>query len=162
QVTLNWRAPSSDGGSAITGYTATASPGGASCSTAGLSCTVADLTNGTSYSFTVAATNAVGTGPPSAPASATPATTPGAPTGLTATRGNGQVTLNWSAPSSDGGSAITGYNVAASPGGATCATGGLSCTIGGLTNGITYSFTVSATNAVGPGPASAPASAAPA
>src|SRR5207249_1610629 len=132
------------------------------CSTAGLSCTVAGLTNGTSYSFTVAATNAVGTGPPSAPASATPATTPGAPTGLTATRGNGQVTLNWSAPSSDGGSAITGYTATASRGGAPCSTASLGCTVTGLTNGTTYCFTVAATNAIGPGPASSPASATPA
>jgi len=68
RVTLSWTAPASNGGSPITGYTATASPGGATCSTAGsLSCTVTGLLNGTAYTFTVRATNSIGTGPASAP-----------------------------------------------------------------------------------------------
>ena len=69
---MSWAAPG-DGGSAITGYTATASPGGASCSTAGSSCTLAGLANGTDYTVTVTATNAVGTGPASAPIVVRPA-----------------------------------------------------------------------------------------
>ena len=167
QVVLAWTAPASTGGSPITGYTATASPGGATCTTATLGCTIGGLTNGTPYSFTVTAANAVGTGPASAPASATPVapppppTVPGAPTGLAATPGNAQVVLAWTAPASTGGSPITGYTATASPGGATCTTATLGCTIGGLTNGTPYSFTVTATNAVGTGPASAPASATP-
>src|SRR6185295_18385956 len=105
QVALSWTAPSSSGGSAITGYTATASPGGATCATGGATtCAVTGLTNGVSYSITVTATNLAGTGPASNALSATPGTTPGAPTLNTATAGNGQVTLGWSAPSSDGGS----------------------------------------------------------
>ncbi|HEX7471968.1 MAG TPA: fibronectin type III domain-containing protein, partial [Candidatus Limnocylindrales bacterium] len=161
QVALTWTAPASNGGSAITGYTVTASPGGATCATATLGCTVTGLTNGTAYSFTVKATNAVGTGAASGSASATPATVPGAPTGLTATAGNAQVALTWTAPASTGGNAISGYTATASPGGATCASATLGCTIGGLTNGTQYTFTVTATNAVGTGPASAPASATP-
>ena len=84
QVALTWTAPTSDGGSPITGYTATASPGGATCSTTGaLGCTVSGLTNGTPTRSRSRRRTRVGTGPASASASATPvapATVPGAPT----------------------------------------------------------------------------------
>jgi peptidoglycan/xylan/chitin deacetylase (PgdA/CDA1 family) len=163
-VAVSWTAPTSDGGSPITGYTVTASPGGATCSTSGaLSCTVTALTNGTAYTFTVRATNSIGTGPASAPsapvtpATVTGATVPGAPGTPTGVAGDRRVSVSWTAPTSDGGSPITGYTVTASPGGATCSTSGpLSCTVTGLTNGTAYTFTVRATNSIGTGPASAP------
>ena len=60
RAAVSWTAGSS-GGSPITGYTVTASPGGATCSTAGTSCTIGSLTNNTAYTFTVRATNALGT-----------------------------------------------------------------------------------------------------
>ena len=74
-------APASDGGSAIVGYTVTASPGGRTCTTTGaISCTVTGLTNGTAYTFTVTATNATGTSAASADSSAvTPAAAPTPP-----------------------------------------------------------------------------------
>ena len=106
------------------------------------------------------------TGNASAPsAAATPATTPDAPSGASATSGNGQVTLSWSAPASDGGSPVTGYVVTPSIGGTaqspvTFSSPATSETVTGLSNGTAYTFTVSAINAEGTGPASAPSAAA--
>lgn len=73
-ATVTFAPPSNNGGNAISLYTVTASPGGAIGSAAGSPIVVAGLTNGTSYSFTVRATNQIGTGTPSAPSnSVTPA-----------------------------------------------------------------------------------------
>jgi uncharacterized repeat protein (TIGR02543 family) len=58
-ASVSWTAPST-GGSDILSYTVTASNGGASCTTATLSCVVTGLTNGATYSFTVVAANAIG------------------------------------------------------------------------------------------------------
>ncbi|WP_088286682.1 fibronectin type III domain-containing protein [Kineosporia sp. A_224] len=80
--------------------------------------------------------------------------TPSAPGTPTATGGFGGATVSWSAPSWDGGAAVSGYTVTASPGGATCSSATTSCTFSGLAAG-TYTFTVTATNSVGTGPASA-------
>ncbi len=76
---------------------------------------------------------------------------PGAPTAVTATAGRTSANVAWSAPASDGGAAIVGYTVTASPGGATCSwtSGPLACTVPGLTGGMSYTFTVTATNAAG-------------
>ena len=66
-VTASWVAPKYDGGSAITGYTASATPGGATCHTSTTSCVMTGLTNGSPYRVAVTATNGSGTGPASAP-----------------------------------------------------------------------------------------------
>lgn len=87
----------------------------------------------------------------------TSTTAPGAPTGLVATAGNGSASIAFTAPASNGGSAITGYAVSCTAGASTqTATGAASpITVGSLTNNLAYSCTASATNAVGTSAASA-------
>jgi uncharacterized protein (TIGR02145 family) len=151
-------APTNNGGSAITGYTVTSSPGGITATGPTSPINVTGLTNGTAYTFTVVATNAIGNSSPSTASSAvTPSapTVPGPPTSVTAVGGNAQATISFTAPASNGGSAITGYTVTSSPGGIT-ATGATSpLNVTGLTNGTAYTFRVVATNAVGNSVASA-------
>jgi fibronectin type 3 domain-containing protein len=165
QVTLSWAAPASDGGSPVTAYRVYqgAGPGGetgppVTCSpVTPTRCTVTGLVNGTTYYFKVTAVNKVGEGP-GAEVRAVPATVPGAPTGLAAVPGNGQVTLSWAAPASDGGSPVTGYNLYA--GTTPDFTGkpplgkvtGTAVTVTGLVNGTIYYFMVTAVNGVGEGP----------
>ena len=169
RVTLRWSAPSRDGGSAITRYEYryredggsyggwTTVSGGASAT----STTVTGLDNGTAYEFQMRARNDIGPGPESNTASATLAeSVPGAPTGLTATGGDGSVTLNWGAPA-DGGSQILRYEYRYAAAGETYSdwatvSGGTSArshTETGLTNGTEFGFQVRAVNSVGEGAA---------
>ena len=146
---LAWDAPSGNA-SAIT-YSVTASGGNASaCTGAATSCTVTGLTNGMAYTFTVRASNAAGYAD-APPIQATPVAAPGAPQGVSATPGDGSARVAWTAPASDGGSAITGYVVTAN--GAATACTASPCTVSGLVNGTPYTFAVLAKNAVGNGPA---------
>jgi hypothetical protein len=159
---VSWSAPASSGGSPITSYTVRSNAGQlVTVDGSTLSTTVTGLTNGSSYTFTVTASNAAGAGPASAPSNTvTPATTPGAPTGVTATAGNASATVKWTVPASNGGSPITGYTVTSSGGGTTSAgASATSVVVNGLTNGTSYTFTVTATNSVGTGPASTPSNA---
>ncbi|OWY60551.1 hypothetical protein B7486_68570, partial [cyanobacterium TDX16] len=161
QVQVAWSAPSSDGGSAITAYrvlrdgvqvheTANGST---------VSWTDTGRTNGTELEYEVIAVNVAGPGPASAVVAATPRTTPGAPTGVSATPGNSEVQLEWSAPASDGGAAVTAYRVFR--GGVqvhqTASGSTLSWTDTGRTNGTSYTYEVAAVNAAGQGARSSPA-----
>jgi subtilisin-like proprotein convertase family protein len=161
-ATVSWTAPESDGGSAITGYVVTPYVGAdplapVAFASAATTQTLTGLTNGTGYSFEVAAVNVVGAGPSSGASNVvvpTLATVPGAPTSATAVAGDGAATVSWTAPESDGGSAILGYVVTpfvgfVSQGPRYFLSTATTQTVTGLTNGTTYRFKVRTWNAVG-------------
>jgi len=166
-VTLIWSAPSNDGGSPLTGYklyTGTTSGGETFLTNVGdIWYNDTSLTIGQVYYFQVSAVNGIGEGPRSDEINATPGL-PTAPIWLTATARNGQIILNWSAPSRDGGYAITHYKIyqGTTSGGETLlATIGvtLTYTATGLTNGQTYYYKIAAVNSQGTGANSTEASA---
>ena len=150
-ATITFTAPTSNGGSAITGYTVTSLPAGATCVVGAnaTTYTCTGLTNGTAYTYSVVAVNAIGN---STSETSTALTTQGAasaPTTISATAGDGQATITFSGAAANG-STITTYTVQAYDGtgeavsGVTCtvttsATNG-SCIVTGLTNGSSYTF----------------------
>ena len=150
-ITVNWDEPAGNGGSAVTGYTATAMPGGRQCTAAAnaRSCKIENLTR-RAYTVTVTAANRVGNSAPSSPSNeVTPLdAVPPAPTGIKAVAGDREATVSWSAPQVAA-DVITGYRVTSSPGGFTCTTKDLSCIVGGLINGQSYTFRVTAASSGG-------------
>ena len=141
QATVSWAAPSSNGGTSLTGYTVTANPGGSSCTTSvwwsvdyrlpepPRTCQIAALNYGTSYTFTVTATNDAGTSAPSTQSNAItpvapvpPARRPSPPTAVALdvapddVEGVFRASLTWGPPVDDGGSPVTGYRVTVSDG----------------------------------------------
>ncbi|WP_338726086.1 Ig-like domain-containing protein [Shewanella baltica] len=242
QASVAFSAPANNGGAAITGYTVTSNPDGISAGGNGFTTspiTVTGLTNGTAYTFTVTATNTIGTSSASGASnsvipkvnqtitfanpgaqnfgtsptltatsdsslivsfsSSTPAVctitssgtltflstgsctidtdqsgnastnaastvsqtfmvnavVPSAPTIGTATAGNAQASVNFTASASNGGAAVTSYTVTSNPSGFTGTGVGSPISVIGLTNGVAYTFTVTATNSTGTGAASA-------
>ncbi len=150
QVSLSWNAVNT-----ATSYTVRRSVNGApsvivASNLAGTSYTDTGLTNGTTYSYIVQAVNAGGGGAFSSPVNATPLAPPATPSGLSATPGNVQVSLGWTA--STGASAYGLKRATASAGPYTTLTTsltGTSYTDTGLTNGTTYYYTVFASNTSG-------------
>jgi hypothetical protein len=168
-ATVTWTAASSGGQATsykVTPYIGTTAqtPVTVTGNPAPTTATITGLTTGTPYTFTVTPSNSSGTGPVSAASNAvtpTPPTAPGAPTGVSATAGNSSANVSWAAPASNGGSVITSYTitpylsgVAQAPTTVTGTPPTTTATVTGLTNGQSYTFTVTAANAVGSGPAS--------
>jgi len=149
-----WQGPASNGGAPITRYVVVSNPDNLTCETAGeLECTVSGLGNGTTYTFTVTAFNAVGQSQASAPSEpAQVQNVPGAPIEIKATRKGSTVSISWRAPKSTGGSKVSEYLVTSSPGNRTCNTkAATTCRISGLALGQSYVFSVQARNSVGLG-----------
>jgi titin len=157
QVSLAFSAPVFNGGSPITNYEYQVDSGPwtvVSPSSTARTIVVGGLTNGTSYSFKVRAVNIAGSGAGSDSENSIPSTTPDAPTGLLATSQNSQLSIAFSAPVFDGGSAIINYEykvgssawVAVNP-----ASVNTVVVVPGLTNGTTYSVKLRAVNPAGPG-----------
>ena len=163
-ATVSWTAPASDGGSAITGYKVMYKMTGSDADYMSMdaaadatSATISDLTPNTGYDIVVVAVNAVGE---SAMATAMGMThdVPGAPTGVmvVSSAAGTMATVSWTAPASDGGSAITGYKVMYKMTGSDAdyesmdaAADATSAVISGLAPNTDYDITVVAVNAVG-------------
>jgi fibronectin type 3 domain-containing protein len=163
QVSLTWSASSGASGYYIKRSTTSGSEVQIAAQ-AGTTYSDSAVTNGTKYYYVVSAYNSYGASANSSEVSATPVAPPppAAPTGLTATAGNAQVMLAWTASTG-----ATSYNVKRSTtNGSGYAQVGTSATAAftdsGLTNGTTYYYVVSAVNAAGASPNSSQASATPA
>ena len=175
-IELSWSVPADDGGDAIDGYEIHRGPSASELALhaivgTGTGYSDTGVAPGETWFYAVAAVNVAGAGALSNVESASvpvppPVEPPSAPT-LTATRGNGSVRLNWTAPTDDGGASVTNYQVfrgTSSGSLAQVATLGnvLTWNNTGLTNGTTYWFQVAAVNSAGPGDLSSEVSATPA
>ncbi|MCX6512985.1 MAG: fibronectin type III domain-containing protein [Actinobacteria bacterium] len=163
---VHWSPATVASGPAVRSYTASASPGGLSCTyvvpVSGSEsdiCTISGLTGGVSYSIMVIASNGILGAPASDPLPPVVATTvPDAPTGI-ANQGGGKI--SW-LPGNSRGSRISSYQVMSAPSGYGCAyvpplSGSETdtCTVTGLPVGVSFSFSVIAINAIGASPSSA-------
>jgi titin len=161
-VSVTWDAPSSTGGTALTGYTVTTTQvGGSVVNTQSIgagttSATISALTAGTSYTVSVTASNAQGTGLATTSDVVIPGR-PTAPQSVSLTSAMGGFSASWSAPRSDGGAPVVEYYVRVYSAGTTSlvtstTTSGLSAAVTGLTDGTTYDVTVTAAQTAGTPP----------
>lgn len=151
-ATVAFTPPSSNGGASITGYTAAASPGGATGSCSSSPCTITGLTNGVTYTVTVTATNSAGTGSASdASPSISPATSTGEVRNLSVLPGNTNLAVSWDAPtcltvSPPTCGNLVNYEVFTKSGGGSYSSAGTttstSMTVSGLVNGTQYDVKV--------------------
>jgi hypothetical protein len=118
QISLTWTAPVDNGGVALTGYSVQRSTDGGrtwtnalTTSPSALTATITGLTNGVAYVFRVSATNSAGTGAASTWVTSAPVAPPTAPASVAATASVSGASLNWAAPTDDGGAAIVGYRI---------------------------------------------------
>ena len=157
QVSVAFTAPTDNGGSAITDYEYQLDDGSfVSAGTTTSPVVITGLTNGTSYNIKLRAVNAAGDGAESSAVTSTPITTTTAPTNLVATVGDGQVSVAFTAPTDNGGSAITDYEYQLDDGSFVSAgTTTSPVVITGLTNGTSYNIKLRAVNAAGAGAESA-------
>lgn len=165
-VSLSWTAPS-PGDSMITQYniyraTDPTMPTSPTFTTTGTSYTDSSVTNGQTYYYSVSAVSNVGEGAAAGPVTAIPGAVPGAPLNLVARADVGKVNLTWNAPSSDGGSTITEYDIYRStsnsiPSSLSFTTTSTTFEDTSVTSGVTYYYWVTARNSVGEGSAAGPA-----
>ena len=155
RATLTWKAAAPNGGP-VDHYTVTTAPATQATTCPGTTCTVPGLQNGTAYAFTVVATNEAGDGPGAVLGSYTPDQLPGKTAAPNAQPGDNQVTVTWAA-GDDGGSPLTGFTVSVVGGASmTLPASATQASFTGLTNGQSYAFTVTQTNAAGSGSPSDP------
>jgi hypothetical protein len=151
QVNIVFTAPT-DNGSAITSYTANNNPTTVTQSlyqSGGGTFSFTSLSPGINYTFSVYATNAVGSGSAGTVSSYT-ASVPDAPFSASAApSGANSISVSFFGPYNNGGFAITNYTVTSSPGSITASGAGSPITVSGLTTGTNYTFTVYATNSIG-------------
>lgn len=169
---VQWDVPANDGGSPITGYTVSVAPGGATVDCASSPCVVPGLTNGTTYTFTVIATNAEGDSAPSDPTSITPGLGIPTPRDLEVTTGDRVMTLSFDLGVTKRSPAITGFGYSLDRGktwhhlsthwhATRVPAPTLTGQVEGVLNGKTYRVMVRAKTSRGVGPASRAVSATP-